>query len=182
MKPDSDKVFETRPEAEAARDRLNQSPPEFGYSPWYLGGPTEGKWWVLRARGVTAADLDQDPASYEEAFRAAVHRSAMHHDYWQESEGIRVEAVSLEGAYPDTKLVKVFRTAPSSKIRFGQPTADCRFGIRWPIWPAEDTDPEQEASSHDIYFMEALGTEPTVYRRLRGIDPCDPARTNWLDG
>jgi hypothetical protein len=180
--PDPDKVFETRVEAKAACDRLNQQPPEWGYSPWYLGQAEEGeKWWVIRARQVIAEDLDQDARAYEEAFRAHVERSAMQHDQWRDLEGIRIEEVSLAGAYPSTRLVKVFRVATSRKTRFGQPTADCRFGIRWRIWPAESTDPKTEASSHDIYFMEALGTSKKVYRRLRGVDPCDPDQINWLE-
>ena len=178
---DPDKVFGTRAEAEAARDRLNQEPPEWGYSPWYLGQAEHGKWCVIRARHVIADDLDQDARAYEEAFRTHVERSAMQHDYWRDLDGIRIEDVSLAGAYPHTRLVKVFRAATSRKTRFGEPTANCRFGIRWRIWPTESTDPETEAASHHIYFKEFLGTSPRAYRRLRGADPCDPDQINWLD-
>jgi hypothetical protein len=180
-RPDPDKVFETRTEAEAALDRLNQQLPEWGYSPWYLGQGAEGEWWVIRARQVIAEDLDQGVRVYEEAFRDHVERSALQHDSWRDLEGIRIEEVSLAGTYPDTRLVKVFRAATSRKTRFGQPTADCRFGVRWRIWPAESVNPETEAAFHDIYFSEFLGTNPRAYRRLRGADPCDPDQINWLE-
>jgi hypothetical protein len=52
---DHDKVFSTLSDAQASCDRLNQDPPEHGYSPWYVGGkPGEGRWVVVRARGVIA--------------------------------------------------------------------------------------------------------------------------------
>ena len=180
MQPDPDKVFDTRVEAQAARDRLNQQPPELGWSPWYLGGPVEGKWWVVRARGVMAEDLDVAPQVYDERFRDAVRRSAEHHDVWRDGDGIEFDDVSLDGSYPDTRLVLVFRAVESRKIRFGRPTADCRFGTRTRIWPAEYTDPGQEAYFHDIYFMEFLGTNPRAYI-VRGARPCDPSTINWLD-
>ncbi len=180
MEAESHNVFATRAEAEAARDRRNADLPVFRYAPWWVGRPVDGKWTLVQNEGVTAEDLGGDPRAYEEAFCAAVERSAMKHDYWRELEGIRVESVSLSGAYPVTKLVKVFRPVLSPSFRSRNPSADCRFGIRWPIWPAEYKDPEEEAIFHDVYFMEALGTEASVYEKLNGTKPCDPARINWL--
>jgi hypothetical protein len=178
---DPDRVFDTREDAEAVRDGLNQKPPEPGYSPWYLGGLPEGKFIVIRARGIMAEDLDQDVRSYEEALRAAVERSASNHDHWRDSEGIRIERVSLDGAYPDSNLVVLFRAVRSLTTSYGQPQGDCLFGIRWPIWPAEYDDPEAAARAHDVYFGEHLGTEPAADLRLRGAKPCDPDQVNWLE-
>jgi hypothetical protein len=181
VRPDPDKVFATREEAESVRDRLNESPPEWGYSPWYLGGPVDGQWWVIRARGVIADDLGMSARKYEEAFRAAVQESARNRDFWRDAEGIVIKEVSLDGTYPDTRLIVVFCAVPSQKVRFGQPSANCRFGIRWRIWPAEYTDPATEASFHDIYFAEFLGTNRAGYGPVRGVSPCDPNRINWLE-
>jgi hypothetical protein len=136
---------------------------------------------VTRKHRVTADDLDQDVRSYEEAFRTAVERSAARHDFWRDIEGIRIDSVSLDGAYPDTNLVVVFRSVTSPTQPFGEARPDCRFGIRWPIWPAESDDPELEAREHDIYFMEHLGTEPSAYLKLRGTHPCEPDSVNWLE-
>jgi hypothetical protein len=46
MQPEADRIFNTRAEAEAACERLNG---EHGWPRFYLGGPVDGKWWVLRA-------------------------------------------------------------------------------------------------------------------------------------
>jgi hypothetical protein len=124
VRSDPDKVFATRAGAEAARDRLNESPPEWGYSPWYLGGPVEGQWWVIRARGVIADDLATSAREYEEAFRAAVEESARNRDFWRDAEGIVIEEVSLDGTYPDTRLIVIFRAVPSRRVHFGKPIAD----------------------------------------------------------
>jgi hypothetical protein len=185
MRPDPDKVFGTREEAEALRDRLNEEPPEWGYSPWYLGTPGDeerDEWWVIRYRGVTAEDLDVPASEYEEAFRAGVETSAGNRDRWRDGEGIEIEAVFLDGAYPETRLAVVFRAVNSRRTRFGQPTDDCRFGYRVRIWPAEYTDPSEEAYFWAIYFMEFLGTTRAGYGPVRGLDPCDPSRINWLRG
>ena len=103
----------------------------------------------------------------------------MNHEYWQ-VDGIRIEDVSLEGAYPDTKLVRIFRTTRSAMTARGQRIEDCRFGVRSRIWPAVYVDPEEDPFFQDVYFMEFIGTDPKAYRRLRGAEPCDPGRINWL--
>lgn len=179
---DPDREFDSREAAAAVRDSLNEESPEHGYSPWYLGSdPGVGKWVVIRARGVMAEDLDQDARSYEEALRAAVERSASNHEYWRNSEGIRIESVALDGAYPNSQLVVLLRAVRSRTAWHGEPKTDCLFGIRWPIWPADYDDPEAEARWHDMYFQEHLGTEPAAYLRLRGSRPCDPDGINWLE-
>jgi hypothetical protein len=176
MRPDTDKVFDTREEAERARDRLNRTPPEYGHGPWYLGGPVEGKWWVIRWRGLMAEEVG-DVMAYEEDHRQAFERIAMAHDFWRDVEGIRFDAVQLDGEFPDTKLVLLFRSVP--KEPFGVADVNCVFGVRWPIWPASDQDPAEEASELEPSFMEFLGTDPRAYRVRRG--PCDPGEINWLD-
>ncbi len=176
MDSDPDKIFDTREEAERARDRLNAKRPEWGYSPWYLGA-CEDKWSVVRARGAIAEDLDCEAREYEQKYCAAVERTAMHHDYWIKTMGIRFESVALEGRYPDTQPIDIFRSVACTD--FGVADLRCRFGTRWPIWPAEYTDAEREADFHDVYFMEFLGTNPTAYGPVR-IGPCDPNGINWL--
>jgi hypothetical protein len=179
MRPDADKVFATRAEAEAARDRLNETPPELGWSPWYLGGPVDGEWWVIRSRGVIAEDLEVEAHAYEQTFCALVRRSAGNRDFWRDAEGIRIEDVRLDGAYPETQIVLLFRAEESTKTRFGKPTADCLFGYRCGIWPAEYVNPEEEAYFFDIYLMEFLGTDSRAFV-VRGARPCDPDAINWL--
>jgi hypothetical protein len=180
---DPDQVFNNLADAEAVRDRLNQDPPEHGYSPWYLGGePGADEWVVIRARGVMAEDLDHHASVYEEALRAAVERRAADSsEVWRDLEGIRIERVSLDGDYPDSRLVVLFRAVASESAPIEAAKANCRFGIRWPIWPAEYDDPETEASFHEIYFKEFLGTEPKAYLKLRGPRACDPDAINWLE-
>jgi hypothetical protein len=80
---------------------------------------------------------------------------------------------------PDTRLVMLFRAAESRKVRFGKPTADCVFGVRTPIWPAEYTDPEAEAGFFEVYFAEFLGTNKRAFV-VRGARPCDPTAIDWL--
>ena len=180
MRPEPDKVFATRAEAEAARDRLNATtPPELDWSPWYLGGPVDGDWWVVRSRGVIAEDLEVEAHVYERALCELVRRSSHNREPWRDGEGIRIEEVRLEGTYPDTQLVLLFRAEASTKIHFGTPTADCMFGYRSRIWPAEYTDPEEEAYFFDVYFMEFLGTNSRAFV-VRGARPCDPNAINWL--
>jgi hypothetical protein len=184
MRPDPDKVFGTREEAEALRDRLNEEPPEWGYSPWYLGTPMDegrAEWWVIRSRGLIAEDLDVPANDYEEAFRAAVEKSARNRN-WRDTEGIEIEQVFLDGVYPETRLAVVFRAVTSRTSKFGQPTGNCRFGYRVRIWPAEYTDASEEAFFWSVYFMEFLGTNPAGYGPVRGVTPCDPTRINWLRG
>ena len=119
-------MFDTREEAEKARDQLNQSPPEIGYGEGYLGGPTDGKWRVMRWRGLMAEDVG-DATAYEHAYREAFERMALNHDGWRELEAIRFDAVELDGTYPDTKLVLLFRSVPQE--RFGSADPTCVFGI-----------------------------------------------------
>jgi hypothetical protein len=178
LKPDSDKVFDTRAEAEVARDRLNLSSPEIGWSPWYIGA-VDGRWWVVRSRGVMADDLEVPPQVYEERLRDAVRRSAAHREHWRDTNGIEFEDVSLHGSYPETRLVVVFRAVESSKIGFGLPAADCRFGRRSRIWPAEYASPDSEAGFYGVYLAEFLGTDPRA-DVVRGARPCDPDTINWL--
>lgn len=127
-------------------------------------------------------DLDVPASEYEEAFRAGVEESAANRDLWRDGDGIEIEEVLLEGAYPDTRLAVVFRAVESRKVRFGQPTDDCRFGYRVRIWPAEYTDASQEAYFWAVYFTEFLGTNPAGYGPLRGVTRCDPGQINWLRG
>jgi hypothetical protein len=136
--------------------------------------------WIIRAVRLSAEDLDCAPRVYEERLRDAVRRSAERRDTWRDGDGIEFEEVSLDGSYPDTRLVRVFRAVESRKFGFGKPTADCRFGARVRIWPAEYADPDQEAFFHDIYFMEFLGKNARAHM-VRGTHPCDPATINWLD-
>lgn len=175
-----DTLFDSAAEAEAVCARLNSADPGLSDPLWSVRGTAEGRWRVVRERGFAAADVGGDPAAYERALRAALERSAGNHDFWRDAEGIRIEAVSLEGTYPATQLVWLFRAVPSPRTSFGRPKADCLFGIRWPIWPTEEPNPEQQALAQDMYFMEALGTDPRVYNVLRGGAPCDPDTVNWL--
>jgi hypothetical protein len=179
MRPDPDKVFAMRAEAQAASDRLNQTPPEWGWSPWYLGGPVDGEWWVVRSRGVIADDLASEASDYERTFCEIIRRSSHNRDFWRDAEGIQIEDVHLEGGYPDTRLVMLFRAAESRKVRFGKPTADCLFGVRTRIWPAEYANPEAEAGFFAVYLAEFLGTNARAFV-LRGARPCDPNAINWL--
>ena len=178
IRPDPDKVFPTRQEAEQACERLNREPPEHGYSPWYLGGPVGemGEWWVIRARGVVAEDLAVSAREYEVQYRVAVEKSASDRDRWRQLDGIEIESVTLEHKYPDTELAVVFRPVPAE--RFGERHYDCRFGYRVPVWPAEYPDTEEEAYFWRIYFGEFLGTSGKASPIWDG--PCDPDRINWL--
>jgi hypothetical protein len=178
VKPDSDKVFDTRAEAQSARDRLNASPPELGWSPWYMGA-VDGQWWVVRSRGVMADDLEVPPWLYEERLRDAIRHSADDREYWRDTNGIEFQEVALDGSYPETRLVVVFRAVASSNIGFRLPAADCRFGRRTRIWPAEYASPDSEAGFYGVYLAEFLGTDPRAHV-VRGARPCDPGTINWL--
>ncbi len=96
-------------------------------------------------------------------------------------DGIVFEKVRLEGSYPNTELVMIFRAAESETTPYGKPSADCRFGARRPVWPAEYADPNEEAFFNDVYFMEFIGTDPGAYLKVRGSRPCDPTHINWLE-
>jgi hypothetical protein len=126
MRPDPEKTFDTREQAERARDDLNRTPPEYGHGPWYLGGPVEGKWSVIRWRGLMAEEIG-DAKAYEEALREAFERVAMDHDFWRKGEGIRFDAVQLDGEYPVTRLVLLFRSVPQEP--FGNTDVACVSGV-----------------------------------------------------
>jgi hypothetical protein len=176
VQPDADKIFPSREEAERARDRLNASPPPPGYGQWYLGGPVEGKWWLLRWRGLTAEEIGE-PETYEAAYRVAVERVARDEAFWREVEGIRFDAVDLCGSYPETVVVLRFRGVATERHRVYD--AGCTFGYRWKIWPAQNADPAEDASDLFDNFMEFLGTNASAYRVRRG--PCQSEGTNWLN-
>jgi hypothetical protein len=176
VRPDPEKVFDTRAEAERACDELNRTPPEYGHGQWYLGGPVEGKWWVIRWRGLMKEEVG-DPRVYEEAERAAFERIAMDHEFWRETDGIRFEEVRLAGEFPDTELILTFR--PVAQEPFAAPVAeDCVFGTRWPVWPASDRNPADEAAQLTITFQEFLAEGARGYHLRTG--PCDPSAVNWL--
>jgi hypothetical protein len=176
MSADPERIFDTHEEAQCVRDRLNESPPDYGHGEWYLGQTTDGRWSVRRWRGRMAEDVG-DANAYEESQRAAFEHVARDHDFWRDTNGIRFEAVLLEGEFPDTRLVLLFRSVPAGL--FGVANPDCVFGSRWPVWPAFDADPGEEASQLSVMFMEFLGTDARAYR-VRGGE-CDPTRTNWLN-
>jgi hypothetical protein len=176
MRSDPDKVFDTREEAERARDRLNQAPPEYGYGAWYLGSNGDSEWRVIRWRGLMSEDIG-DAGAYEASFLQTFERIAADHDLWIGSEGIRFDSVELEFKYPNTELVLLFRQVPDD--RFDRPNnPDCVFGSRWTIWPTSHLDPADEAFDLQINFEEFLDTDRRARRFRHG--PCDPSTITWL--
>jgi hypothetical protein len=173
---DPEKIFSTRDAAERACERLNREPPEFGYSPWYLG-QHGGEWWVIRSRGVMAEELSTSVAVYEEALRSALESDFSDRERWRKLEGIEMESVTVDGDYPDTTLSIVFSPVPNDDL--GERQFDCRFGYRVPIWPAEDSNPEGEARALIIYFGEFLGTDGRARPIWHG--PCDRTEVTWLN-
>jgi hypothetical protein len=184
--PDSDwlvpEIFESREEAEALRDDLNETPPELAYTPWAVGGPPQGPWRVYRSRGVIAEDLEREGqltvAEFEEGFREAVAGEIPDDGYPPNYEGIRIEEVRLEGQYPNTEVVRIFRRF-STKPRAPNPgDPDCYFAYGHKIWPAEDTHLGEATRLLSMYFDEAENEFfDRVYRRKT---PCERGELIWL--
>jgi hypothetical protein len=167
-RPGSELVFSSSDAAKAAAARLNADPTEWPYSPWYVGSAGDGEWWVVRARGYDAADYG-DPARYESALRDGVETITADRDYWEKLEGIAFETVALEGCYPDTELVLLFR-------RRGR--EECLFGVRRQLWPAPYRTVDEALGLWAVEFLEFLGTSPRA--RLVATGPCVAGRVNWL--
>lgn len=172
-KPDPDKIFKTAEAAREACRRLNEQPPELGYSSWYVGR-AGGEWWVVRHKGVMEEDLDMSTAEYERRYLDAVRAEI---SGYERLEAIAVEEVRLGGEYPDTRIEMIFRPVVAGP--FTHASTGCLFGYGVPIWPAEYRSPEEEASFHSIYFGEHVGTSGRVFEQLR-LGDCDPERINWL--
>jgi hypothetical protein len=124
-----------------------------------------------------AEDLSITAREYESGLLENVKHVAEDGSYW-ERDGVSVTDVRLEGAYPATELVRVFRLLPRSGRSM---LAECRFGFRERIWPAIERDPDVAASRHsDTDFMEYLGSN-SFWDVARSAAPCDPDAIVWLN-
>lgn len=153
------------------------------WSGWWAQPDVRGDGWVvMRSRLVGPDEAELPAAEFEEALRGAVEeglsgptlRARQGHaepelvpgTFAENVYGIRAIEVRLSGQSPETVLEVVYE--PLARPR-------ARFGMRFPIWPAEFETVRQEAGQIEMYLGEA---SPGAHRK----DGRPDDEITWVDG
>lgn len=84
--------------------------------------------------------------------------------------GVSLESISLEGAFPATQLVIIFRHR-------SRPA--CRFGMKFELW--EGISPDSEVDPDIIVTPAIAGVQEEIEAADLGLpEDCSPATVTWL--